>query len=262
MRLSDWPGYVPGLPDTLNLRDLGGLPCAGGRSVRHGFFFRSGPLADLAPEQLSRIDELGLCLILDLRSPGEVEGAQDYVPQGSLYQRVGGMRFDDGDEVDFSPAGMQRLAAEAQTGEFDDLMRHLYASMLFGNPAIHDLVDALRTGTVPLLFHCSAGKDRTGVCAMVIGLILGVPKASIIADYLITNEYRRSIIENPPASFDDMPPGITAETWAEVNGVKAEALESTMAAIDERHSSVEDYLQAEFGLGNTELAELRERYTA
>ena len=100
------PGAVAGFPQTMGVRDFGGLRGADGRPVRRGIFYRGGALANLTQLQRSATDAMGLRFILDLRAAGEVEGRHDYVPQGVEYVRIAGMYDEQGDEVDFSPAGI------------------------------------------------------------------------------------------------------------------------------------------------------------
>lgn len=258
MDLSAQPGYVPGFPDTLGLRELGGLRAADGRRVRHGLIYRGSALVDLTVEQRSRIEALGLRLILDLRASGEVEGRADYVPEGVDYLLIPGMYDRWGREVDFSPAGIGRMSEDiaASPGTF---MRELYVSMMFGNPAVHALVDCLVEGRAPLLFHCTAGKDRTGVCAAAVLMALGVPDKEIVREFLLTNEYRSSIINMAP---EDMPAWLTdeeREMWAAMNGVSAHDLRAALEAVDQRHATREQYFEQEFGLGARTLGELRAR---
>ena len=261
MDLTNTPGYVPGFAPELNLRELGGLPTVDGRHVRRGLFFRGSSLVGLPEEERERIDDLGLRYLLDLRAAGETEGKPDYVPVGCAYERIGGMRFDDGTEVDFSPGAIERFL-EMDPGALKDgrFMERLYVDMAFGNAAVHALVDHVVAGEVPVYFHCTAGKDRTGICALVICLLLGVTREAIFEDFLLTNEYRRSIIEGVAERMPAGTPPEEIEHWKKANGVEASNLEAVCAAIEERCGSVDAYLEAEFGLDGEALTKLRDRY--
>ena len=259
MDLTTLPGYVAGFPDELGLRELGGLMSADGRTVRHGLLYRGSALTGLTEEQRARIDALDLRFILDLRALGETEGKPDYVPDGCEYVRIGGMAEEDGTEIDFSPAGIGRLQAKfAEYGPA--LMNELYASMAFDNRAVHLLMERFVTGQVPLYFHCSAGKDRTGVCAAMLLMALGVPDETVIQEYLLTNEYRARIINLPLDQIPDSVGENERANWAQVNSVSADALQAVLDAIDARHPTREAYFAEEFGMDAETLASLRDRY--
>lgn len=259
MDLTTTLGYVPGFLDTYNLRDLGGIRARDGRRVRHGLLYRGSTLAGLDDVQRALVDGFGLRFMLDLRARGEAAEAEDYVPKGAAYLRVGGMRMADGGEVDFSPSGIGKMRDKIQTlGE--NFMLDLYTSMAFDNPAVNELVTHFAAQDAPLYFHCSAGKDRTGVCAAVLLMALNVPDDAIVADFLLTNEYRAGIMRNVPAQ---LPPWVPdADTWAKINGVNESDLRAVFAAIDKRYDSREAYLATEFGLDAAKLAELRDYYLA
>lgn len=160
-----------------NFRELGGYPSVDGRHVKYGHFYRGGTLHDLkSDEDRARLDGLGLKLVLDFRSTGECRVSPDYVPDGAGYCQISAMRYDNGDEVDFSPEGMKRVEKEfAFLNDLSiiDSLKSYYARMPFNNPAFQAVFDALENEDVPLLFHCTSGKDRTGVGAMLILLALG-----------------------------------------------------------------------------------------
>lgn len=253
------PGAVKGLPKQMGVRELGGIRGANGRPIRHGLMYRGSPLIDLAFEQREVIDGLGLRLILDLRAMGETDRREDYVPAGCGYVRRCGMLDKDGHEVDFSPLGIGRIM-ESIRRDPEGFMSDLYASMVFGNRAVHELVDRLRDEQVPLYFHCTAGKDRTGVCAAIVLLLLGVSRDDIMQEFLLTNEYRSDIINMTP---DQMPEGMSdldRENWAAINSVHEAHLQRVFDEIDGRYATVEEYFAGEFGIEANELASLRDRY--
>lgn len=263
MDLTTTPGYVPGFTTELNLRELGGLPTVDGRHVRRGLFFRGSALAGLSEGERALVDGFGLRYLLDLRAAGEAGGAADYVPEGCTYERIGGMRFEDGSEVDFSPEAIARFE-EMDPTLFEDgtFMERLYVSMAWGNPAMHALIEHVAAGEVPVYFHCTAGKDRTGVSALLICLMLGVTREAILSDFLLTNEYRRSIIESVAERMPPDTPPELIERWQKANGVNESDLCAVMDAITQRHGSYEAYFREEYGLDGSTLAALRNQYLA
>lgn len=261
MDLTTTTGYVPGFADELNLRDLGGLPTSDGRHVRRGCFYRGSALSGLSEDERALVDDMGLRFVLDLRAAGEARPAPDYVPAGASHLRCGGMRYEDGSEVDFSPEAIERLERTSpEVLENGNFMRDLYVGMAFGNPATQTLMSHVVAGDVPVYFHCTAGKDRTGVCALVIGLALGVTREALLEDFLLTNEYRRSIIESVAERMPAGTPPEVIERWQRANGVDAEDLLATYDAVFDRCGSVERYLEQEYGIDAADLKALRDRY--
>ncbi len=272
MDLSNTPGYVDGFPALMNVRELGGIVAAGGRTVRHGMFYRGAALADLSPEERSRIDSMGLSLILDLRAGFEVSNAPDYIPAGCSYEQVSGMLLDDGSELEFSQTAIAKKAVKIGR-EFPAFRRNLYVSMVHDSPAMHALVEHVVTRRTPLYVHCSAGKDRTGVASAIILSILGASDGAILDDFMRTNAFLAELIENVPDEIPDaflrlIPEGMDLSVakqlmraiWPQANGVVLEDMQAVLAAMDEGRASREDYLLDEFGLDATCLEELRDYY--
>lgn len=267
---------APGTPlpfeNALNFRELGGYPAAGGRTVRRGLLWRSGNLDEItSPADRARFEALGIRYILDLRSVLEAAAHPDPVPDSARYERICAMRFLNGDEIDFSPRGMARLNAEidqlvAKEGRpFSEHERfgQMYRRMPFHNPAYRALFAALEAGETPLLFHCSAGKDRTGVAAMLILLALGADRETVIADYLQTNFCRKPAIDAYLAAHaDEWERGDATQRarLRSIEGVIPAFAAATLAEIEARYPTYEAYFAAEYGLDAARLAALRERY--
>ena len=259
MAICDTPGYLPGFEDVRALRDLGGRRTRDGRLVRRGCFYRGAALADLSEEERTRALGLNIRSVLDLRAEGERADKADWVPEGADYHHVSGMYADDGDEVDFSPAGIARLQ-DRFASEGERFMANLYAGMAHDNPALHRLADIIRAGQVPVYFHCTAGKDRTGVAAAFVYILLGADDATIMDDFLLTNEYRASIIHMPKELRPKGIPKDLDDGWEKLNSVEPSSLQAFLDAIDCNHASREAWLEDEFGISYADLCDLRDRY--
>ena len=147
-----------------NFRELGGYRADEGKPVKWGQIYRGFPTGRLTTEaDRARLDGLGLRLILDLRSGAEAAKLPDYVPDGARLVRICGLRDATGQEIDFSPNDIQRLVQSAPAGM--SLTQLIYRQMLTGNKAFKELFRALEAGETPILFHCTAGKDRTDAAA-------------------------------------------------------------------------------------------------
>jgi len=162
-----------------NFRDLGGLPLAGGGVTRAGVLYRSDALypGDVAPPEAPLWPP---AMVIDLRSPGETA--------------AGGYSWPAGVSVEHIPL-MRRAAVvtgRRNRGSGPELRRpvrleSLYLAMLQAVPGkLASLVGLAANATGPVLVHCAAGKDRTGVAVAVLLMAAGVEPASVIADYTAT----------------------------------------------------------------------------
>ena len=254
-----------------NFRELGGYRAADGRQVKYGLLYRGGNLDLLKSEaDHARLASLGLREILDLRSAGESAAHPDPAVPGAHYQRVCGMRNADGTEMDFSGQGIERLRQEKQAFERSvgrpvhdfEWFSALYREMPFRNPAYHALFALLEGRRVPVLFHCSCGKDRTGIGAMLILLALGASDETICADFVQTNVCRK-------AEIDALLAGHAEEIAADPSkrmrfctqaGVDPGAAPYVLQVIREACGSAEEYLAREYGLTPARRMRLRRMY--
>lgn len=250
-----------------NFRELGGYPSAGGRHVKEGIFYRGGALGRLTSDaDRALLESLGIKLVLDLRSAGEARENPDPVPRGARYLRISAMYYSDGTELDFSPAGMSRVerefSAASQGPSPQDAFTSFYAAMPFHNPAFQAMFRALEAGDVPILFHCTAGKDRTGAAAMLILLALGVDRDTVVADYMATNRCRAAEIEALRRQHKGLAEE-DPEQWAQLSaryGVLSRYADAALDAILDRYGSWEDYFREEYGLDHSRLTSLRDAY--
>ena len=177
----------------INFRDLGEYRGDGGRKIRQGMLYRSGGLYFMNEEELAFFETLGVRYVMDLRTSAEVRQHPDPVLRDVTVLQHSGLEFANAGEIDFSPAGMSRIGAE---GEEQLQKLHTYYRMLpFENEAFRILFDELSKGHAPLVFHCATGKDRTGVFAMLLLLALGVPRETVLQDYLLSRDYFAEMYE-------------------------------------------------------------------
>lgn len=247
----------------VNLRDLGGYVGRDGLKVRMGLLFRSGDL-NLPVEVLARdLVPLGVSLVFDLRSTDEIEARPYVLPSGIRYMHrpilaslANGMEglnpgaFDG--TLSLSPeeqralAGFMRMAYDAM-GENPDV---------FGGIIKEIVVNAGR----PLLFHCAAGKDRTGILATMILLALGVSLEDIKEHYLLSNEYRREVVEEESRAIaDTVGDPVLAGIIRDMMLAREEYLRVTLNHVGS-YPSFDDYAREKMGLTHAELEGLRRLY--
>lgn len=260
--------YVPGtqLPfeKTDNFRQLGGYPAAGGKKVKMGMFYRSGALekAIQTPHDKALLESLGLRVICDFRSSAERAAEPDPELPGAKRYEISAIVDANGGEVNFDLAALFKMSAR-QLLEIMQGVEAGYAAMPFGNEAYKAMFREIAAGNAPLLFHCSAGKDRTGVAAALILLALGASEETVMWDYLHTNDCRaetRAALEKEFESkfgTDEETGKMLARMFA---GVRPEGMQLALGAIKQRYPRFEDYLLAEYGIGQKELANMRRTY--
>ena len=255
------PGTQLALEGGHNFRELGGYEADEGKHVKWGQIWRGIPTAKLTSEADRKLlDSLGLRLILDLRSTEEAQKAPDYVPDGARLVQICGLCAEDGHEIAFGPGDIERLMQN--TPEGDDIPRAMYRRMLTGNKAFKELFRALEAGETPVLFHCSAGKDRTGVAAMLILLALGASDETVCADFEQTNVCRKAEID---AMLQEHAAEIAADParkrhYYGMEGVQPELAPFVLGLIREQFGSAENYLETEYGLTPARLMRLRRMY--
>jgi protein-tyrosine phosphatase len=176
-----------------NFRDVGGYTTADGRTVRTGMVYRSNKLSNLTDADLQRITGLNVTLDVDLRNIMERNDEPDRIPAGVRYQVADvvslehGLRFHDNAAVTLVKA----IAAGLLNGS-DNLGQSIgypfMVDFVGADYAFGDLMRAIATNDGATMFHCSAGKDRTGWGTAILLSLLGVPRATIEADFMLSNE--------------------------------------------------------------------------
>lgn len=234
---------------TMNFRELGGLPLSDGRTVKRGLFYRCGALADLDEEELAYVRSLGIRHVFDFRSSFEAEMASD--PDiGAEYHNINALVFESGQQVNFSPEGMESIVRKAASG--DGMLQNMYGNLPFCN-AYKVMFRALVKEETPILFHCSAGKDRTGIAAVLILLLLGADEETALDDYMLTNAYRQELIDLFMERFASVIGGDEDRRRQLVafEGVNRSSAEYSLDVIKQKYGTYEAYFLAEHGIDET-----------
>jgi protein-tyrosine phosphatase len=238
----------------LNFRDLGGYPGAEGRTTRWRVLYRSGSSHQIAQDELDGLRARGLRYVFDLRSTPE---RRDHPSALKALERIT-YRFIDHDRL---PGDLRRtlLTPNATAAEARAMMAAMYRELpLLFREAYADLFRHLQNGDLPLVFNCTAGKDRTGVAAALILSALGVPRDIVREDYLLTERYFEQncefILSGPLSRVFRL---VDRATWEPVMRADAAYLDAMFDGLIESHGSVWGYLQGELGMSEESLARLR-----
>ncbi len=229
-----------------NVRDLGGWTGADGRRVRFGLVYRAAALSSLTDADAAALTATGLRSVCDLR--GTVEQARGPSRMPGVTTHALGIEPSLG-------ASLRDLAARRAATDADvmTLMRSAYVAYVMDwSHRYRALFALLLDGdALPLLFHCTAGKDRTGVGAALLLTALGVSADDVMADYIATNRLWRGDSE-----LTKVLPENVARVLLKVH---PELLDAAFDAIRAAHGTVEGYFEARLGLGPVEVAALRDR---
>ncbi len=246
-----------------NFRDFGGY-AAGARALKSGLLYRSGHHGRATDADLERLAAMGVALIVDLRRGNEREREPTRRWPGFSAQVI---------DNDLGQSGLEEwgefiIRSELTPQTFRQYMLDYYDAAPFEARHI-DLYSRyfrmLASTDGPVLVHCSAGKDRTGIACALTHHIAGVDEADIVADYLLTNDMdritarlpvmRELIRENTGKTVDD-----AALTTA--LRVEAEYLQIAFDAMRARHGSLDGYLEQALGVDAGLRAAIRERVLA
>jgi protein-tyrosine phosphatase len=161
-----------------NFRDLGGYPAAGGRATRWRRLFRADGLNRLGPDDAEQFGELGIATVVDLRTSDEVDS-------GRIPAEVAEVIYHHLPMFDVLPDWNQTGDVRAE-----GFLADRYVEMLTtGRHAVATTLELLADPTsYPLVFHCAAGKDRTGIVAGIVLSLLGVDDEVIVADYALSGQ--------------------------------------------------------------------------
>lgn len=239
-----------------NFRDLGGYGTGDGRIVKYNCVFRSNSLARLTDDDLTVLKEIDIKYVFDFRVKKEVELSPDRLPEDCdinyLNMPVVHGEFD-------AEVAMKRIQSGDTAWLTDEFMIEGYKKNIdeFADTwgaIVRHLADQK---SLPLVFHCTAGKDRAGTCAALILLTLGVPEETVIYDYELTNIYLkewvdmiRQTVRSDGHDPESMDPFLVANR---------DYIVSLIEYIKEKYGCAEEYFSTKAGIDNETLIRLKQQ---
>lgn len=236
---------LPLLASAPNFRDMGGLPAADGRTLRYGQLYRSEAFCNLSDSDVVLLQNLGVQLLCDVRSDSERLQHPNRWPADNM----GTLNLNIAADLRASHQAITTLLS-GTPGVAEAEQAMLVTYRMFPEAfalRLAQLVDRiLAGGQLPLVFHCAAGKDRTGFIAAILLSALGVAREAIYADYLLSLERWQG--ERSEASIrrylrplcDQEPAQEVVRTLCQVNAIY---LDAAFEEIDQKYGGVDDYLQ-------------------
>jgi protein-tyrosine phosphatase len=258
------PGQSLRIAGVPNLRDIGGYLTCSGAVVQRGLVYRSSQLNPVSSEDLEQVALLKLKNDFDLRTEEEARNKPDEIPPGVKYHLLNVLA-----DTPFDPTLVQSLLQEPQKankalggGRIEAMLTQVYrdfVSLPSANEAYREMLTSLgNPDRLPALFHCTAGKDRTGWGAAALLMLLGVPKETVMADFLRSNDYifpaRRNEIDAFVAAGGD--PSIPQVLF----GVKPKYLDAALDEMKQRYGTIENYFADALGIDAACQRDMRELY--
>jgi protein-tyrosine phosphatase len=239
-----------------NARDLGGYRTMDGLRVRRGMIYRSGELSNATDHDLERLQALDVRLILDLREPDEAAAAPDRLPEGADYALL-----------PFTvPVKSARLVSDLVLNlhQLDRLMQRTYTGIALESGAANLGVVLRRLAqddrALPVLIHCTAGKDRTGFAAALLLALLGVPDDVILADYSLSNRDHSVFAESVAWQARSLRRiGIAGDDLHALTLANPATLQATLHMLRARFGTLDEYLHVMADVDEITLRRLRKK---
>ncbi|MDG1944851.1 MAG: tyrosine-protein phosphatase [Halioglobus sp.] len=242
-----------------NFRDLGGYPTADGRQVKWGVLYRTGTLTDASNADLKGLAQLKLNTLIDFRSSVEKQEEPNHLPDPIGFSVVEIPTLDDGNQ-----AIVGEIMERIETGnfeEFDPDQLMLEANRQFATTFtpqfrqyIHTVLDA---DGAPIVWHCSAGKDRAGFAAAILLRILGVPQNLVIQDYMASKQHTLDARRSQLMILRLLKGKEAADKLAILMGVEEAWLTAAFEEIDTSWGSFDNYVRQGLDLDEADVAQLK-----
>jgi len=242
-----------------NFRDLGGYRTRDGRELKWGRIFRAGVLSYFTSSDQRQLSQLGVRVICDLRREDEREREQTRWPDANTQH----LCWDDGaPPIIRSFAANHPYTAAGMHAAMIDFYRALPAWIA---PRLRGMVLCITQGDLPILVHCQAGKDRTGIAIALLLAVLDVPHETIVEDYLLTNDACDLVQfilmrhqEKLGAAVSDHPLQTMPEDIRRVLfAAHADYLHAALDQIARDHGDILKYLREEIGIDDAMRSQLQ-----
>lgn len=258
-----------GLIGAPNARDLGGIVTADGARVRDGVLIRSTALGRLTDGDVAKLEERKLAWVVDLRDRSEIDAAPPdrlpadpaprtrhipvFDPEHPVFTYVSAVLMGH-DVAVAAPAAAVDGSPAAMIEIYRWMVTDAQARVGFGT-AVRTIVEAAGE---PLLFHCSAGKDRTGWLTAILLELVGVDRDTIVADYLATNGYSRSTHVSIMNAMRAKGRAVRPEHLLPLLEVRSEYLAAAYAEVERRFGDMDRYVRDGLGVADDTLDALRD----
>jgi protein-tyrosine phosphatase len=245
---------APQLTGAHNFRDIGGYMTADGRHVARGKVYRSGTLTALTDADQAELERLGIRVICDFRSTRERATRPSRFAETASFTR-----WSRDHETSAGDLVRALAAPGADAAMSRQLMIEAYRTLPYEQAESYgETFRRIAAGDLPLVFHCSAGKDRTGIAAALLLDVLGVERAAVVEDFVITDRFMPAlvtIIQEDP-SWGRLG-AVPVEVWEPMVRADPVYIETMFATVEQEHGSAAGFLRDAAGLDEGDIAALR-----
>ena len=245
-----------------NFRTVGNIKNTEGRTLKEGRFYRSAHLHQLKKQSFDDMDKLGIKEIIDLRNSKEISQKPDQLPAAVTYKKYSAFE-DEGDQL--AQARKLVLKGKVNASDADKRMIDFYREYVTENPEIiKKIITEILESKDPVLYHCTAGKDRTGITTALILTILKFDKATIYNEYLLSNNYRKDIIQKRLRLANRLHfiyPKMDLQVLEKLSWVEKRYLDAAFGEIDKKYGSTDAYIQQVLGISDSKRNEYIQKFT-
>ena len=249
-----------------NFRDLGNLPAADGKKIKKGKLYRSGHLCKISEKTAKFLhEEKGLKTLIDLRSPSELAEHQDVVDAGVRYIHLPPLNDQQNPSINRNNRKSVLISIMEKEGGAKKHLSDIYRLMVTQRESLDAFAQMLKImadeNNTAVLWHCTQGKDRTGIAAAIILLALGVDRKDIMRDYMRTNRSKRLINSLIFVGVSAVTFSIyAAHSLNLLLSAKKYFLQAAFDEIDHVYGGTEAFLRDGIGLSDEDILHLRNIY--
>jgi len=253
------------LEGATNFRDIGGYETVDGKTVKYGKLYRSDELSKLSQQDIQKIQHLGIKVIIDYRNEKErfqnetldIAGTCTYSLDPLSAMAAAASQKDE--ELSFA-AILKNITEEKALAlmlqAYEDFVEDPHCKSAFAEM----LSIISHKENQAILQHCRGGKDRTGYGVALILLLLGVPKSTVLEDYLLTNVYRSEKNENSLIHLRKNKEESFVKGMKVLKEARAEFLEKALSIIEAKYGGIQEYVEKELGISKVKMDHLKELY--
>ena len=250
------------IKEVTNFRMVTNIRNTEGRTLKEGKLYRSAHLHQLKKKSFTDFEKLGIKEIIDLRNSKEITQKPDQLPERIIYKKYSAFE-DEGDQL--SQARKLVLKGKVNASDADKRMIDFYREYVTENPeTIKTIITEILESDHPVLYHCTAGKDRTGMITALVLTILKFDKETIYNEYLLSNNFRKPLVEKRlrlANTLHFLYPKMDLQVLEKLSWVDKRYLDAAFEEINKKYGSTDVYIQQILGISDAKREKYIQKFT-